>query len=103
MANEVTILGESGTLSIVARPWTIGAPEMEFSQGSFRGSVDERRVIGVFLAVPSLAQEFELRFEFTDPGYATVDLNGNPLQIEKLAGVLPYTEPKATRDPAEGR
>jgi hypothetical protein len=76
---------------------------MEFFQGSFRGSVDERRVAGIFMTVPSTGAILELRFEFTDPNFALYDLHGNPTNLEELKGVQPYTEPRQERNITEGR
>ena len=102
MANSVAILGESGTLNLTVLD--LGAPALEFRSAAFRGAVDERRVIVVFLTIPSLAQEFTLRFEFTDPGFATLDLFGVPTKFENTAEAPPrYGEPKDTRRLDEGR
>jgi len=101
MANSVVVISESGTLSVQAA--SVGAsPEMEFRSGSFRGGVDERRVCGVFLFIPTGGKELEIRFEFTDQQFATTNLFGEPTQ-RSTDTVDPYREPRQTRDPAEGR
>ena len=95
-------MGPTGTLAIQAISVT-GAPTLEFRSGSFKGSADERRVIGVFMVIPSLSKEFELRFEFTDKDFAVNDLKGRSRRAEPTDTVEPYTEPKQSRRMEEGR
>lgn len=100
--NQVVVMGPSGTLAIQAIS-VGGSPTMEFRSGSFRGSADERRVIGVFMFIPAGGKEFELRFEFTDKDFAENDLNGKPRRSDPSKEVDPYTEPKQARRMEEGR
>lgn len=100
--NSVVIQGPTGTLSIQAIS-IAGAPTLEFRSGSFHGSADERRVASVFMVIPSLAKEFELRFEFTDRDFAENNLKGQPRRDDPSEGVDVYTEPKQTRKITEGR
>lgn len=100
--NSVVIQGPTGTLSIQAI--SVGAaPTLEFRSGSFRGSADERRVVGVFMFIPTGGKEFELRFEFTDKDFAENDLKGKARRAAPSEEVPPYTEPKQTRKMEEGR
>ena len=102
MGNQVVVLGDSGTLSVQGLP--VGAaPDLEFRSGSFRASVQERRVCGVFMFIPTGGKEFELRFEFTDPVFAQEDLLGRSTKFDPDAEVDPYKEPRATRPLDEGR
>ena len=102
MANEVVVCGESGNLSVKATALD-GSPEMEFRSGSFKGTVDERRVCVVFMTIPSLSKNLTLRFEFTDPGFSDVDLLGAPTRVSELQTVDPYREPRSQRRMEEGR
>lgn len=102
MANEVVVVGESGTLAIQAIATNAG-PEMEFRSGSFKGTIDERRVVTVFLAIPAISKDLTLRFEFTDPSFAATDLVGESTQWSGLQTVEPYREPRSTRRLEEGR
>lgn len=102
-SNNVAILGDTGTLNIQIIPLG-GANPMEFRSGSFRASVAERRVAGVFLFIPMGGKSLELRFEFTDPAFATEDIKGIPVYVTAEDRITPYTEPRlAEKDPTKAR
>lgn len=96
MSTQVTITSDTCTLEIQAAPLVPGNPAMEFASGSFKGSVDERRVAFVNMAIPTGSKRFSLRFEFTDPSMATVDLWGSPLFLTAEDRIRPYTESPRT-------
>lgn len=102
MANEVTIVSDTCTLSIRTEALE-GAAEMEFRSGSFKGSVPERRVASIFLAIPVGSKDLEMRMEFTDPIFSAEDLFGRPSQTSPIPTIFPYTEPKQERAMDEGR
>lgn len=91
MPNSVSIVSDTTTLFLTLEPIDPADPALEFSQGSFNGCVDERRVCTVRLAIPDVSAEFTLRIEFTSPQFATVDIKGKPLQ-QVAPLVSPYSE-----------
>jgi hypothetical protein len=91
MPNVVAIVGDTCTLHLVLEPLDPADPALEFSQGSFHGTVDERRACTVRLAIPDVSAEFTLRLEFTSPQFATVDIKGKPL-YQHNPDITPYEE-----------
>lgn len=72
-SNAVEIVGDSGTLRIVATP--LAANTIEFLSGTFRSTPEERRVVTVFFIVDA-TKTFELRFEFTDSQFIETNIFG---------------------------
>lgn len=99
MATQVTITSDSSTLELRANPVVVTDPALEFFSGSFKGSVDERRVALVNMVVPTGTKRFSLRFEFTDPVFATADIWGTPTYITDEDRIKPYQEPEQTKNP----
>jgi len=103
MANEVVVLGETGTIAIQAIPLG-GAADIEFRAASFTASPTERRVVNVFLFIPTGGKNVRLRLEVTDDAFAQEDIWGQPMQrIPKAGHPAPYAEPRYTRRMDEGR
>lgn len=90
--NVVTITSDTATLLVQAIQANPASPDMQFSSGSFKGTVDERRVALVIMAIPTGAKLFSVRFEFTDPALATVDIKGVPVYLTKEDRIVPFTE-----------
>lgn len=89
---EVTISSDSSTLTVKAIQVIPTDPNMEFSSGSFKGTVDERRVAFLIMAIPTGGKLFSLRWEFTDPSLATVDIRGLPIYITPEERITPFSD-----------
>lgn len=90
--NTVVILADTATLSLRAQPANPASDPLEFSSGSFKGCVDERRVASMVLAIPASSKLFSLRFEFTDPSLATMDIKGVPMYLTDEDRLTPAPE-----------
>jgi hypothetical protein len=88
----VTISGDTATLTVKAVQIDPANPNMEFSSGSFKASVDERRVALLQMAIPTGSKRFSIRFEFTDPSLASMDTRGVPVYITQEERITPYRE-----------
>lgn len=91
-AANVTISSDSSTLRLNATPVNPADAAMQFSSGSFKGAVDERRVAFCILAIPVGGKLFSMRFEFTDPSLANVDLKGIPVYITAEERITPFSD-----------
>ena len=101
MPNNVAIVSDTSTLFLTLEPINPADPALEFSQGSFNGCVDERRVCTVRLAIPDVSAEFTLPIEFTSPQFATVDIKGHPIYSVDPK-VKPYREKDSDREDKDG-
>lgn len=79
-------------MTVKAAPVNRGDPDMEFSSGSFKGTVDERRVAVVVMAIPTGSKIFTMRWEFTDPSLAAVDIRGLPVYITAEERITPFSD-----------
>jgi hypothetical protein len=98
MPTQVTISSDTSTLEIQAAPVVSTDPAMEFSSGSFKGTVDERRVAFVDMVIPTGTKLFSLRFEFTDHLLATTDIWGTPVYLNDEDRIQPYQEAGASKE-----
>lgn len=99
MVNVSTITGDTGHLTLRLIPGMGVTDDLELATGSFRGSGEDRRVVTVFLAIPSVSKQFEMRLRFTDPAFETQDLFGHPKQQPDTGTVPPFKEPKQPHTP----
>lgn len=99
MPTQVTITSDTSALELMAEPVVSTDPAMEFSSGSFKGAVDERRVAFVNMAIPTGSKLFSLRFEFTDPILAAVDMWGTPTYLTDEGRIAPYQEVAGANTP----
>ncbi len=76
--NTVSIIGDQSYLHVYATNLT-GAFPLEFLSGSFRGTVEERRVASIFLVIND-TEFFEVRLEFSDQAFTTTDIKGKSLK-----------------------
>ena len=90
--NTVTISSDSSTLTIKASQIVGTDPDMQFEFGSFKGAVDERRVAFIGMVIPTSGKRFTMRFEFTDPALATVDIRGLPVYLTAEERVTPFSD-----------
>lgn len=92
MSNQVSINSDTSTLTLITTPLLDTDPAMEFITGSFKGTVDERRVAVLNMVIPTGTKLFTLRFEFTDPLMASVDIWGTPTYLNDEDRIHPYQE-----------
>ena len=79
-------------MTVKASPINPADPAMEFSSGSFKGTVDERRVAFIVMAIPTGSKLFSMRWEFTDPSLAAVDIRGLPIYITAEERITPFSD-----------
>lgn len=72
--NIVQIAGDESNLMVKAINLT-GADEVFFESGSFKGSVEEVRLVNVILSVG--AKVFNLRFKWTDATFNRTTITGS--------------------------
>lgn len=99
--NVVTISSDTATLLVQAIQADPATPDMQFSSGSFKGTVDERRVAFVIMAIPTGSKLFSIRFEFTDPSLATVDIKGIPVYLTREDRIVPFSDNVRERESEE--
>jgi len=74
--NLVDIAGDSSNLFLRLTNLS-GANSLDFIGGSFKGTSEERRVCVIFVGVGN--KVIRLRYEFLDPAFPQLSLNGTPL------------------------
>lgn len=92
MGATVTISTDTCNLTIKSVQINPADPNLEFESGSFKGSVDERRVAVVQMVIPTGTKRFTMRWEFTDPSLAATDIRGLPIYITAEERITPFSD-----------